>query len=246
VGPAPEVTAKEATDPPVSGRSGGAGILVRGLSHGYRAPGGSIQVLRELDLDVEPGGYVTIGGRSGAGKSTLLAILGGLERHRQGRVVVGDTDLSTLSGDGLASYRRATVGFVFQHFGLLDTLTASENVELASALARTPIRARRRRAGALLSAVGLVDRMDHRPHALSGGERQRVAIARSLANAPALILADEPTGNLDEDSAADVAALLEQMHGSTGCTLLIVTHNRLVAKRAPLRYVLEDGRIRAA
>src|SRR4051794_24042151 len=171
-------------------------ITVRGLSHRYVTASGGLTVLAGLDLDVPAGSHVSLTGPSGSGKSTLLSLLGGLERPQGGTVVVGDHDLSTLAGDGLAAYRRTTVGFVFQHFGLLDTLTAAENVELALTLAGVRGGRRSRRAAELLDAVGLGARARHQPSQLSGGERQRVAIARALANEPQLVLADEPTGNL--------------------------------------------------
>jgi ABC-type lipoprotein export system ATPase subunit len=184
-------------------------------------------------------------GASGAGKSTALALIGGLERPQRGRVVVGGQDLGRLSGDALAAYRRRTIGFVFQHFGLLDTLTAQENVELAMALDGVGREERRSRASGLLDAVRLGGRSDHRPSALSGGERQRVAIARALANRPRLILADEPTGNLDANAAGLVLDLLDGLRTEHGCSLLVVTHNPLVARRADESCELVDGRLRA-
>jgi len=224
----------------------GAAITVRGLSHEFHAPEGTLHVLRDVSLDVPAGAYVTITGSSGAGKSTLLSVLGGLDAPQTGTVEVGGTNLHGLRGDGLASYRRATVGFVFQHFGLVETLSALENVELAAALAGTGRRARRRSAQRLLEAVGLADRAAHRPARLSGGERQRVAIARALVNAPRLVLADEPTGNLDEESAVGVISLLERVHRELGGTLVVVTHNRLLAVRAPRRLRLHDGSLHPA
>jgi predicted ABC-type transport system involved in lysophospholipase L1 biosynthesis ATPase subunit len=155
---------------------------------------------------------------------------------------VGGQDLTELSGDGLAAYRRATVGFVFQHFGLLETLTAAQNVELAGTLAGVTPAQRRARALELLDAVGLSERAEHRPSRLSGGERQRVAIARSLVNRPRLLLADEPTGNLDDDAAAMVIQLLEDVRRQHGCTLVLVTHNRELAARAEQRVALDRGR----
>jgi len=195
---------------------------------------------------VPAGGYASLIGASGAGKTTLLAILGGLEPPQRGSVLVGDIDLASLKGDGLARYRRTTVGFVFQHFGLIGTLSAMENVELASILTCLPRRARRARTLALLHAVGLGQRTTHKPGELSGGERQRVAIARALANEPRLILADEPTGNLDEASARGVIELLEQLHAERGCTVLVVTHNRAIACRASQQIALTRGRIVSA
>jgi len=195
---------------------------------------------------VPAGGYASLIGASGAGKTTLLAILGGLEPPQRGSVLVGDIDLASLKGDGLARYRRTTVGFVFQHFGLIGTLSAMENVELASILTCLPRRARRARTLALLHAVGLGQRTTHKPGELSGGERQRVAIARALANEPRLILADEPTGNLDEASARGVIELLEQLHAERGCTVLVVTHNRAIACRASQQIALTRGRMVSA
>jgi putative ABC transport system ATP-binding protein len=218
---------------------GGVGIRVRGLSHTYAAPEGPIGVLDDLDLDVEAGEMVAVTGPSGAGKTTLLSVLGGLERPQRGSVVVGDVDLSTLAGDGLAAYRRQTVGFVFQDFGLLGAMTARENVELALTFAGMSPRARARRAAALLEAVGLSHRSRHRPMALSGGESQRVAIARALANEPSLVLADEPTGNLDGDATNSVLALLRSLPEHYGITVIVVTHNEVVASRADRRLALQ-------
>ena len=162
----------------------------------------TVTVLDGLDLDVDAGGYVALVGASGAGKSTLLSVIGGLEPAQAGSVVIGGQDLAGLSRTELATFRRETVGFVFQHFGLLEALTAAENIELACSLARVAPAARRTRVRDLLDAVDLADRARHRPVELSGGERQRVAIARALANGPSLVLADEPTGNLDDASTA--------------------------------------------
>jgi putative ABC transport system ATP-binding protein len=225
---------------------GGVSIAVRGLRHSYPTAHGSLAVLAGAELDVAASGYAAITGPSGAGKTTLLAVLGGLERPQAGQVLVGDHDIVGLTGDGLAAYRRSTVGFVFQHFGLMDSLSAAENVELAATLAGLSGRQRRARALDVLTALGLVHRADHRPPALSGGERQRVAIARALVNRPRLLLADEPTGNLDDDASAMVLDLLEQVRRDHGCTLVLVTHDRLVAGRAEQRFALDEGRVAAA
>ena len=221
-------------------RRGGAAVAVRGLRHGYVGPDGPITVLDAVDLDVPAGGYLAVVGRSGAGKSTLLAVLGGLDAPQAGVVEVGGIDLAGLRGDALSDYRRTTVGFVFQHFGLLDFLTALENVELAGTLDGRAARRRRARAAELLAAVGMTARAGHRPPQLSGGERQRVAIARAMANRPRLLLADEPTGNLDGASADAVIALLEALRTEHGCTLVVVTHHRELAGRADA--VLDLGR----
>jgi ABC-type lipoprotein export system ATPase subunit len=203
-----------------------------------------VTVLDCLDLDLPARGYLALMGASGAGKSTALALIGGLERPQRGEVVVGGQDLGRLSGDALAAYRRRTIGFVFQHFGLLDTLTAQENIELAMALDGVARDERRTRARELLDAVRLTARSDHRPSALSGGERQRVAIARALANRPRLILADEPTGNLDANAAGLVLDMLDGLRSEHGCSLLVVTHNPVVARRADESCELVDGRLR--
>ena len=218
-------------------------IDVRDLRHEYRTDGRALVVLDEVTVHVPAGGHVALTGPSGAGKSTLLALLGGLERPQTGTVRVGEVDLGELTGDALAAYRRETVGFVFQHFGLLEALTAQENVELAATLSGRRAGERRRRALELLEQVGVVDRARHRPLQLSGGERQRVAIARALANGPRLVLADEPTGNLDEDSALAVVELLETLPAEHRCTLVVVTHNRSIAARAPMRVALHAGRV---
>ncbi len=200
-------------------------------------------VLAGLDLIVEAGAHVALTGASGSGKSTLLCLLGGLEAPQRGSVVVGGRDLAALSRSDLAAFRRETVGFVFQHFGLLEALTAAENIELACALAGVSPADRRRRASTLLDAVDLGDRAGHRPIELSGGERQRVAIARALANEPELILADEPTGNLDDTSTHRVMSLLEALPADHGCTLVIVTHDSTIADRAERRLDLVGGRL---
>ena len=219
----------------------GVAISLRGLSHTYRTPDGPLTVLGGLDLDVPDGGYAAITGPSGAGKTTLLSLLGGLEQPQSGRIEIGGQDLNGLTGDGLAAYRRATVGFVFQHFGLLETLTAAQNVELAGTLNGTSPADRKARALELLEAVGLAQRAGHRPSRLSGGERQRVAIARALVNEPRLLLADEPTGNLDDDASVMVIELLEKVRAEHSCTLVMVTHNRELALRAEQRIALDRG-----
>jgi putative ABC transport system ATP-binding protein len=218
-------------------------IEVRGLTHRYRTDRGWLTVLDDVTFAVPPAGYAALTGPSGAGKTTLLSLLGGLERVQDGEVLVGGHDVAQLTGDALATYRRDTVGFVFQDFGLLDVLTARENVELALSLSGMSVRHRRAEAAQLLAAVGLADRGAHRPGQLSGGERQRVAIARALANRPRLVLADEPTGNLDGRSAGVVLELLESLPVTTGVSVVIVTHNPAIAERAPIRLSLEDGRL---
>jgi putative ABC transport system ATP-binding protein len=240
----PRPPAPLSSDAPVPG--GGAAIRIRGLEHEYGSGTHRLQVLRGVDLDVESGGHLALTGRSGAGKSTLLALVGGLERPQRGELRVDGEDLARLRGDALSGYRRRTVGFVFQHFGLVQVLTARENLELALSLSGVPRAERGARADALLVEVGLLDRAGHRPAQLSGGEQQRVAIARALAHRPRLLLADEPTGNLDEEASAMVLELLERLRAETGCTLVVVTHNPAVAARAPQRARLDAGMVRVA
>jgi len=221
----------------------GAAVAVEGLTHTYESRSGSLTVLDGVDLHVDAGAVVAITGASGAGKSTLLCLLGALDRPQQGSVVIDGHDLSRATRDELADFRRVTVGFVFQHFGLLDTLTAAENVGLACTLSGVGARRGRARAEALLDAVGLAGRMDHTPPRLSGGERQRVAIARALANQPRLVLADEPTGNLDADATDRVMDLLWSLPADHGCTVILVTHDRQLAARAEQSFHLTQGRL---
>ena len=221
----------------------GPHVEVEGLSHRYVRRDGALTVLCDVNLVIESGSYASLVGPSGSGKSTLLALLGGLEPPQSGRVTVNGIDVGSLSGNELADYRRRSIGFVFQHFGLLEASTAQENVELALALSGSAPSRRRRRATALLEDVGLADRLAHRPFELSGGERQRVAIARAIANDPGLILADEPTGNLDLEAAETVAQLLESLRRERGCTVLVVTHNPAIAEHADVHFTLDRGRL---
>ncbi|MCU1493782.1 MAG: transporter related protein [Acidimicrobiaceae bacterium] len=227
----------------MSGGPGTGSIAIDNLSHTYLRRGSAIEVLSGVELHVDAGAYVSLVGPSGSGKSTLLAILGGLERPQNGTVAVGGTNLSGLSGDALAHFRRTTVGFVFQHFGLLEAFTATENVEIALALAGVGRNARRRQARDLLGSVGLAARVDHRPFELSGGERQRVAIARAIANEPQVILADEPTGNLDVGAAEAVVELLGTVRAERSTTLIVVTHNPAMAALAAIRRRIVDGHL---
>ena len=218
-------------------------VSVRGLTHQYGDGPAPLTILCGVDMELEPGGYAAVTGVSGAGKSTLLAILGGLEPVQGGSVLVAGEDVARLRGSDLARFRRERIGFVFQDFGLLTMLTARENVEVALALAGVPRRDRRDHADRLLAEVGLADRASHRPARLSGGELQRVAMARALANNPRVILADEPTGNLDEGSAGRVMDLLERLRQERGCTLVVVTHNPELAARADRRLRLSRGQL---
>ena len=219
----------------------GAAVCARDLVHAYGRGARTVPVLRGVDLDIPAGTHVALQGPSGAGKSTLLALLGGLDRPRGGDLRVGGVDLAALRGGELAAYRREVVGFVFQHFGLVDVLTARENVMLAMSLAGVSPRRRRELADEVLASVGLAHRADHRPAQLSGGEQQRVAIARAVSTRPRLLLADEPTGNLDQESTELVLTLLRDLTARHRCTLVVVTHNQHVADQADVRLRLRDG-----
>jgi ABC-type lipoprotein export system ATPase subunit len=214
-------------------------IEARGLRRTF--DDGRVEVLRGLDIAIAAGEFVAVQGPSGCGKSTLLHILGALDAPSSGELWFGGKPRDRL-GD-LASFRARTVGFVFQSSHLLPTLSAFENVQIPMFEMPWPAGQRRRRALALLAAVGLSERLNHRPANLSGGERQRVAIARSLANHPALLLADEPTGNLDSASAGRIVALLKTIHAEQGATLILVTHDPAVAAQAPRVLQMLDGQI---
>jgi putative ABC transport system ATP-binding protein len=202
-----------------------------------------VRALDGVDLVVERGSMVAIMGRSGSGKSTLLSILGGLDRPDEGQVVLDGVDITRLNGRALTRVRREKLGFVFQQFNLIPTLTALENVELPMRYARVPPGQRRQRALEALARVGLAHRAHHRPSQLSGGEQQRVAIARALVMRPALVLADEPTGELDSQTAAQVIELMETLNRELGQTFLIVTHDPGLARHCGRIIRMQDGRI---
>jgi ABC-type lipoprotein export system ATPase subunit len=219
----------------------GASILrTQGLDKHYGDGEGAVRALDGVDLDVAGGESLAVMGPSGCGKSTLLHLLGGLERPSSGEVWLAGRRIDGLSEKALARMRRHAVGFVFQAFHLMDELTALENVELPALLAGSSPRAARRRAAELLERVGLTDRAEHLPSALSGGQRQRVAIARALSNEPLVVLADEPTGNLDSAATLDVLRLLDSLRAA-GQTLLIVTHDERVAATADRLISMRDG-----
>ena len=203
-----------------------------------------VHALRGVSLEIEAGEMVAIVGPSGSGKSTLLGLLGGLDTPTSGRVEVDSLDITDMNESQLADVRSAKIGFVFQTFNLIPTLTALENVALPAQFARSRSKVKpTRRARELLTTVGLGDRLKHRPAELSGGEQQRVALARAMVNQPVLILADEPTGNLDSASGERVLEALEQMRRETGTTLVVVTHDPSVAARADRVLQLHDGQI---
>jgi ABC-type lipoprotein export system ATPase subunit len=220
----------------------GAGPLLRtrGLGKEYGQGEGLVRALDAVDLELDPGETLAVMGPSGCGKSTLLHLLGGLERPSAGEVWLEGRRIDGLSEKGLARLRRQAIGFVFQAFHLVEELTAAENVELPALLAGYSPRAARRRAAELLEQVGLTDRTGHLPSELSGGQRQRVAIARALSNEPLVVLADEPTGNLDSATTLDVLRLLDSLR-SAGQTLLIVTHDARIAATADRLISMRDG-----
>jgi putative ABC transport system ATP-binding protein len=216
-------------------------IEVQDVTKVYHMGQTEVQALRGVDLTVDHGESISIMGPSGSGKSTLMAILGCLDVPTSGLYRLAGQDVSRLSDDQLATIRGRRIGFVFQTFNLLPRATALENVELP--LLYTGTSRRRQRAQAALEAVGLADRARHKPAELSGGERQRVAMARALVNDPAILLADEPTGNLDSTTGDEVLAILTTLHRERGLTLLIVTHDPAVAARTERIVHLLDGRV---
>ncbi len=203
----------------------------------------TVQALRGVDLEIHDGELVAIMGPSGSGKSTLMHLLGGLDQPDEGSVVFGDQDISKQSRDFLAELRGKRVGFVFQTFSLIPTLTALDNVELPMMYQGVARKVRRERAQHLLKQVGLGDRLNHRPTELSGGEQQRVATARALANDPEVLLADEPTGNLDSKSGKQIMQLLTQLNEEKGMTVILVTHDATIAGYAQRTIHIFDGRI---
>ena len=220
-------------------------IVVRtvGLTRRYKMGDAFVDALRGVDLTITRGEFVALVGPSGSGKSTVLNLIGGLDRPTSGQVWINGTELSASDERTLTRHRRQHVGFVFQSFNLLPRLTAEENVALPLMFSRVPEKERRARARALLEQVGLGPRLTHRPTQLSGGEQQRVAIARALVGQPALLLADEPTGNLDTTTGAEIMALLKELNRDQGLTLLVVTHDPEVAAFADRVVKLRDGRI---
>jgi putative ABC transport system ATP-binding protein len=215
-------------------------LRTRGLCKSYGRDEGLVRAVDEIHLEVAVGETVAVMGPSGCGKSTLLHLLGGLDRPTGGEVWLDGRRVDNLSERGLAQVRRESVGFVFQAFHLVDELTAQENVELPSLLAGCSPAIARRRATDLLDRVGLADRARHLPAGLSGGQRQRVAIARAIANDPTVVLADEPTGNLDSVATPEVLRLLEDLHAS-GLTIVVVTHDERIAATADRLISMRDG-----
>ena len=221
-------------------------VTVESLNKFYQVGTQRIHVLRDLSLAVEPGEMLAIVGASGVGKSTLLHALGGLDTVDSGTIRIGDHELASMSDAARVEFRNRNVGFVFQFHHLLPEFTALENVEMPMRIAREPLSDAHARATSLLARVGLAERLSHRPGMLSGGEQQRVAVARALVMKPALLLADEPTGDLDETTADTLHALLREMHAEYGLTSIIATHNPRLASACDRILRLELGQLRPA
>ncbi len=226
----------------------GSGVLLeaRGITRSYTTGKRELTVLREVNFSVARGEFVALQGASGAGKSTLLHLLGGLDRPNRGTILFGGEDVARLSNPDLAHLRNVKIGFVFQAYHLFPELNALENVSLPARMARVPAGETVRRATELLKRVGLGARLDHRPTELSGGEQQRVAIARALINNPDVILADEPTGNLDSHTGDEILDLLLALREERQTTLLIATHDNRLAARAPRVARMVDGEMTPA
>ena len=218
-------------------------VTVRGLNKYYTTADKRLHVLRDLDLSVENGEMLAIMGASGVGKSTLLHVLGGLDTIDSGDVRVGEHDIGSMNDEARVAFRNRHIGFVFQFHHLLPEFTAIENAMMPLRIARVPVTEARPKADALLRRVGLGDRLDHRPGMLSGGEQQRVAVSRALVMQPSLLLADEPTGDLDEATADSMHQLLRDMHAEFGLTAIIATHNPRLAAQCDRILRLEGGRL---
>ena len=220
-------------------------ISARGISRTYGSPPHAVHALRDVSLDVARGELVALVGRSGSGKTTLLNVLGGLDRPDSGSVHVDGVEVTGLDDAGLSRLRRDTVSYVFQTFGLLPALTASENVGVPLRLRRTPVAEREQRVAVLLDLVGLAGHALQRPSELSGGQQQRVAIARALAGSPRLLIADEPTGQLDAETGLAVMALLRGVVESEGVTAVVATHDAVMVSLADRVLSIADGRVDA-
>ena len=213
------------------------------VSKDYNSGTRTVRAVSGIDMLIGDGEWVAVQGRTGHGKSTLLNLLGGLDRPTSGRVVCDGRDLSRMSEAGLTRFRAATIGFIFQTFNLMPTLSAADNVEAALIPERIGHAERRRLTAAALDSVGLADRARHLPSQLSGGQQQRVAIARALVKEPKVVLADEPTGNLDEDTRDEIVALLEKLWRERGLTLVLVSHDSAVVRHAQRVATMSGGRL---
>ncbi|WP_028104370.1 ABC transporter ATP-binding protein [Pseudoduganella violaceinigra] len=221
-------------------------VRIEGLSKSYRRGGQRVPVLSGITLDIAAGDFLALMGPSGSGKSTLLNLIAGIDKPDRGVLRVDGLDIAAMSEAALAGWRAGNVGFIFQFYNLMPVLSAFENVELPLMLTSLGRRERRERVALTLSMVGLADRMDHLPSELSGGQQQRVAIARAIVTDPRLIVADEPTGDLDKQSAADVLELLNQLNRELGKTIIMVTHDAHAAQQARRLVHLEKGELLGA
>jgi putative ABC transport system ATP-binding protein len=221
-------------------------IVLRNVRMSYRRGRQDVVIFDGLNLDIPSGSFTAVMGPSGSGKTTLLNLVGGLDRPQAGAVEVAGVAINNLSESPLARWRAANVGFVFQFYNLMPVLTAQQNVELPLLLTKLSKAERRQRAAAAIDLVGLSDRAGHRPTELSGGQQQRVAIARAIVSDPAIILADEPTGDLDRDSASEVLRLLQLLNQDLNKTIVMVTHDRAAAGRAGTILQLDKGEFRSA
>ncbi|NTU43882.1 MAG: ABC transporter ATP-binding protein [Nitrospirales bacterium] len=216
-------------------------VAIRGLSKSYRRGDQIIQVLREISFDIEEGEFLALMGPSGSGKTTLLNLIAGIDKADSGSIFVGGVDITSLSENELALWRAANVGFIFQFYNLIPVLTAFENVELPLLLTKLSRKERREHVELALGMVALSDRMSHYPGQLSGGQQQRVAIARAIVTDPAILVADEPTGDLDRVSAEEILSLMERLVHDLGKTVIMVTHDPRAAERAHLIRHLDKG-----
>ncbi len=228
------------------GMSGDCSIVAQGVHKTYRSGGRDVHALRGIDLEIGESGFYGIMGPSGSGKTTLLHLLAALDRPDRGQICVSGERIDTMSESRLTLFRRRKIGIVFQHFNLVSTLTALDNVTLPAMLDGVPVKERRKRGEQLLDRLGLAARAHHRPDALSGGEQQRVAIARSLIFSPSVVFADEPTGNLDSGTGAYVWGLLRELAEEHQLTVLMVTHEPSAASHCKRIFVLRDGLIERA
>ncbi len=231
----------ETTDPKAPG-SNGSMIRMRGIRKVYSTGRMEVEALKGIDLDIAENEYVAVVGPSGSGKSTLMNLIGCLDTPSGGEYVLSGERVAGLDRNRLAEIRNRHIGFVFQNFNLLPYATALENVELPLLFAGVPVRERRQRAAALLERVGLAERMEHKPGELSGGQMQRVAVARALVNRPAIVLADEPTGNLDTAAGRGIVGLFQELHDS-GQTIIMISHDPAVARQASRVVLIRDGQL---
>ena len=218
-------------------------IIVKDVHKTYNETKIPVKALRGVSIDIHQGEFTAIVGPSGSGKTTLLNLIGGLDRPTDGSIVIGDTDIATLSDNQLIDFRKEHIGFVFQSYNLIPVLTARENVEFVMLLQKQPKAKRDARSAELMAAVGLADRMDNRPSELSGGQQQRIAVARALAPKPTFILADEPTANLDSKSTADLLDMMAKLNAEEHITFVFSTHDQRVIDRARRIITIEDGKV---